>query len=255
MVTVSMEGKTCLITGASRGIGKATALKLAEAGLKGMVMIGIHDDDVTKETIAEIESYGTGVHLLIGDAGEEDVVKKAVALMMEQWGRIDVLINNAGVSSIADFEDTTVEQWDRTMHVNLRSTFLTMKYCSEIMKKQRSGSIVNMSSISGITGGNTSPDYGASKAGVIALTQFAAKKLGPYNIRVNCVAPGTIATDMIKNNYAALTEEEVAERLAKIPMRRMGEPEEVGNCFLFLASDMASYVSGVTLEVTGDRKG
>jgi 3-oxoacyl-[acyl-carrier protein] reductase len=137
-------------------------------------------------------------------------------------------------------ETATEKQWDLVLKVNLRSVFLTLKYVSEVMKKQGYGSIVNMSSISGITGGSTGPEYGASKAGIIALTKFSAKTLGPYGIRVNAVAPGTI-------------EKTVKQKLARIPMQRMGDPAEVGKAVLFLASDMGSYVSGNTLCVTGAR--
>jgi len=200
-----------------------------------------------------ITVYGVDVKFVTGDASSEDVIKEAVKVCVDSWGKIDILANIAGVSYMRGLEDTTVEQWDKVMAINLRSTFLTMKYCSEVMKKQGYGSIVNTSSIAGITGGNTGPDYGASKAGIIALTKFAAKKLGQYNIRVNAIAPGTIATDMIRRNYSTLTPEQYEKKMAAIPMKRMGEPEEVGKAVLFLASDMGSYISGEILDVTGAR--
>ena len=157
------------------------------------------------------------------------------------------------LNEVLPSDTTSPEQWDKVLAVNLRSVFLTMKYSSEVMKRQGFGSIVSMSSISGVTGGSTGPEYGASKAGIIALTKYAAKLLGPYNIRVNAVAPGTIATDMIRRNYAKLTDEARQKKLDAISMKRLGDPEEVGKAVLFLASDMGSYVSGDTLMVTGAR--
>lgn len=253
MFQVSLKEKVCLITGATRGIGKAVALTMAQADIMGMVIIDIRMDEEAEKTKKELESMGVDVKLIIGDASSEDVVKKAVSLCVDSWGKINILANIAGISNMREIEDTTTEQWDKTMAVNLRSAFLTTKYCSEVMKKQRYGSIVNTSSIAGITGGNTGADYGASKAGIIALTKFCAKKLGPYNIRVNAIAPGTIATDMIRRNYSALTPEQYQKKMDAIPMKRMGEPEEVGKAVLFLASDMGSYISGEILDVTGAR--
>lgn len=182
MFEVSLEGQVCLITGATRGIGRAVALTMAKADLMGMVIVDIQKDEIAEETEKELKSMGVDVKFTVGDASSEDTIKEAVKLCMDTWGKIDILANIAGVSYMRDLDTTTVEQWDKVMAVNLRSTFLTMKYCSEIMKKQGYGSILNTSSIAGITGGNTGPDYGASKAGIIALTKFAAKKLGPYNM-------------------------------------------------------------------------
>ncbi|MCI8485046.1 MAG: SDR family oxidoreductase [Lachnospiraceae bacterium] len=253
MFEVSLRDKTCIITGASQGIGRAIALTLAQAELKGMTIIDIKKDENSEDTIKEIEKMGTEVKFVIGDVSSEDTVKEAIQVTMDTWGKIDILVNNAGIANMCDLENTTPEMWDRVLNVNLRSVFLTMKYCTEVMKKQGYGSIVNMSSISGVTGGSTGPEYGASKAGIIALTKYSAKLLGPDNIRVNAVAPGTIATDMIKRNYSKLTPEQLEKKLATIPMKRMGDPEEVGKAVLFLASDMGSYVSGDVLMVTGSR--
>lgn len=253
MFEVSLRDQVCLITGATRGIGKAVALEMAKAGLMGIAIVDIQKDEEAENTEKELRSMGVDVKLIVGDASAEDTIKKAVQICLDSWGKIDILANIAGVSYMRDLEDTTVEQWDKVMAINLRSAFLTMKYCSEVMKKQGYGSIVNTSSIAGITGGNTGPDYGASKAGIIALTKFAAKKLGKYNIRVNAIAPGTIETDMIRRNYSKLTEEEYAKKMSAIPMQRMGKPEEVGKAVLFLASDMGSYISGEILDVTGAR--
>ncbi len=253
MFEVSLRDKVCIITGASQGIGRAIALTLAEAGLKGMTIIDIKKDEHGIETERQLEELGTEVKFVVGDASSVETIKEAVKVTVDTWGKIDILVNNAGISFMTNLDTTTPEQWDLVLDVNLRSVFLTMKYCTEVMKQQGYGSIVNMSSISGITGGSTGPEYGASKAGIIALTKYAAKLLGPHNIRVNAVAPGTIATDMIKRNYSKLTKEQLEKKLAAIPMKRMGDPREVGKAVLFLASDMGSYISGDVLSVTGAR--
>lgn len=253
MFEVSLKGQVCLITGATRGIGKAVAMTMAEAEIMGMVIVDIKEDEMAKDTEQQLTALGVNVKLVLGDASSEIVIKEAVELCVNTWGKIDILANIAGISNMRELEDTTAEQWDTTMAINLRSAFLTTKYCSEVMKKQGHGSIINTSSIAGITGGNTGADYGASKAGIIALTKFCAKKLGPYNIRVNAIAPGTIATDMIRRNYSSLTPEQYQKKMDAIPMKRMGKPEEVGKAVLFLASDMGSYISGEILDVTGAR--
>lgn len=155
MFEVSLKGQVCLITGATRGIGKAVALTMAKADLMGLVIVDIQKDAVAEETQKELQSMGVDVKFVTGDASSEDVIKEAVKVCVDSWGKIDILANIAGVSYMRGLEDTTVEQWDKVMAINLRSTFLTMKYCSEVMKKQGYGSIVNTSSIAGITGGNT----------------------------------------------------------------------------------------------------
>ncbi len=253
MYNVSLEDKIVLITGAAQGIGKSIAIKLAEAGCKGMAIIDIKKDANGEQTQQELEEFGVEVEFIVGDVSSETVIQNAVKHCMDKWGKIDILVNNAGIAFMDTLETATSEHWDLVLNVNLRSVFLTLKYVSAVMKEQGFGSIINMSSIAGITGGSTGPEYGASKAGVIALTKFAAKTLGPYGIRVNAVAPGTIETDMIKRTYATLDEETVKKKLSKIPMQRMGDPSEVGKAVLFLASDMSSYVSGDTLCVTGAR--
>jgi 3-oxoacyl-[acyl-carrier protein] reductase len=253
MYNISLEGKTALITGAAQGIGKSIAMKLAEASCKSMVIIDVKKDSEGEQTQKELEDHGVDVEFIIGDVSEVKTIKNAIKICLERWGKIDILVNNAGIAFMDTFETATEEHWDIVLNVNLRSVFLALKHVGEVMKKQGFGTIINMSSISGITGGNTGPAYGASKAGIIALTKFAAKTLSPHGIRVNAVAPGTIETDMIKRTYATLDEETVKKKLAKIPMKRMGDPSEVGKAVLFLASDMSSYVCGDILCVTGAR--
>ena len=253
MFEVSLKGKVGLITGASQGIGRACAYKLGEADIDGLVIVDLAKGEAGKETQKTLEDMNVDVKYVIGDASSEDVIKGTIDLAVKSWGHLDVIVNVAGISYMTNLETTSFDQWNKVMAVNLRSVFLTMKYGSEQMKKQKSGSIVSMSSISGVTGGSTGPEYGASKAGIIALTKFAAKQLGPYNIRVNAVAPGTIGTDMITRNYSKLTNEQRQKKLDAIYMKRLGDPAEVGKAVLFLASDMGSYVSGDTLMVTGAR--
>lgn len=253
MYEISLKGKTGLITGARQGIGRACAYKLGEAEIDHLLIIDIEKGVAGEETEKTLQKMGVNVEYIVGDASSENLIKQAIDLIISKWGQLDIIVNAAGISYMTDFETTTVEQWNKVMNVNLRSVFLTIKYGSVPMKKQNSGSIISMSSISGITGGNTGPEYGASKAGIIALTKYAAKQLGPYNIRVNAVAPGTIATNMIKRNYSKLTDEQRQEKINAIYMKRLGDPDEVGKAVLFFASDMSSYVSGDTLMVTGAR--
>lgn len=253
MFEVSLKGKCALITGASQGIGRACAYTLGQAGIDGLTIVDMVKGEAGAETQASLEAMGVKVNYIEGDASSPEVISRAVAETVDAWGKLDIVVNVAGISYMTNLDTTSPEQWDKVLAVNLRSVFLTMKYSSEVMKRQGFGSIVSMSSISGVTGGSTGPEYGASKAGIIALTKYAAKLLGPYNIRVNAVAPGTIATDMIRRNYAKLTDEARQKKLDAISMKRLGDPEEVGKAVLFLASDMGSYVSGDTLMVTGAR--
>ncbi|MFZ5974752.1 MAG: SDR family NAD(P)-dependent oxidoreductase [Bacillota bacterium] len=253
LYNVSLEGKAVMVTGAAQGIGKCIAVKMAEAGAKGITIVDLQAGGPIEQTKSELEALGSEVIVYTGDVSKSETIKGAIEATTRRWGSLDVLINNAGIARMSDLFTTTEEQWDLVLAVNLRSVFLGMKYGAEVMKEQGGGVIVNTSSIAGVTGGSTGADYGASKAGVIALTKFGAKTLGPYGIRVNAIAPGTIATEMVKNNYSKLDEEGIRKRLSSIPMGRMGEPEEVAKAVLFLASDLASYVSGEVLLITGAR--
>jgi 3-oxoacyl-[acyl-carrier protein] reductase len=253
MITISLKEKVVIVTGAARGIGRAIALKMAEAGCKGLAINDLKIDDAAKCTAAEAEAFGAEVLLIDGDMSNADNVKRLISSAAEKWGRLDIMINNAGISKSNDLFNTTAEDWDLVIRINLRSTFLGMKYAAEYMKDHGGGCIVNMGSIAGITGGNTSPDYGASKAGIIALSKFGAKTLCKYGIRVNVLAPGTIETDMIKRNFEGLDPESLKKRLSTIPMGRMGTPEEVANSALFFASDLSSFITGESLLITGGR--
>ncbi|MBC3796988.1 SDR family NAD(P)-dependent oxidoreductase [Acetobacterium tundrae] len=253
MVNISLKDKVVIVTGAARGIGRAIALKMAEAECKGLVVNDLRIDDHAKSLKKEAEAYGTEVLLIAGDMSNEEDVKKMINAAVDEWGRLDVMVNNAGISKSNDLFGTSASDWDLVININMRSAFLGTKYAAAYMKDHGGGTIVNMGSIAGITGGNTSPDYGASKAGIIALTKYAAKFLAPYGIRVNALAPGTIYTDMIKRNFENLTDEAREQRLSAIPMGRMGDPDEVATAALFFASDLSSFITGDSLMITGGR--
>ncbi len=253
MVNVSMENKVVIVTGAAKGIGRAIALKMAEAGCLGLVINDLRIDEYAESLAKEAQAYGVNVLLMAGDMSKEEDVKKLIDITTEKWNRLDVMINNAGIAKANNLFDTSTEDWDQVISVNMRSAFLGMKYAAAYMKDHGGGSIINMGSIAGITGGSTSPDYGASKAGILALTKYGAKFLAKYKIRVNALAPGTINTEMIKRNFENLEPEELQERLSAIPMGRMGEPEEVAKVALFFASDLSSFITGDSLMITGGR--
>lgn len=250
---ISLEGKVAIVTGGVQGIGRAITFKLVEAGLKAISILDLKINEDAQNLAKEIKKSGTEVLLIEGDVSKTEDMKNVIDETAKKWNRLDIMVNNAGIGSQTDFFTLTEERWDLTVDVNLRSMFLGIKYASEYMKKHGGGCIVNMSSISGITGGNTGPDYGATKAGVIALTKFGAKSLSKYGIRINALAPGTIETPMVKSVYATLDAESLKKRLSTIPMGRMGNPEEVAKVVLFLVSDLASYVNGETIMVTGGR--
>lgn len=253
MVNVSLENKVVIVTGAAKGIGRAIALKMAEAGCQGLVINDLRIDEYAESLAKEAQAYGVNVLLMAGDMSNEEDVKKLIDITTEKWNRLDVMINNAGIAKANNLFDTSTKDWDQVISVNMRSAFLGMKYAAAYMKDHGGGSIINMGSIAGITGGSTSPDYGASKAGILALTKYGAKFLAKYGIRVNALAPGTINTEMIKRNFEKLEPEELQERLSAIPMGRMGEPEEVANVALFFASDLSSFITGDSLMITGGR--
>ncbi len=253
MVNVSLKDKVVIVTGAAKGIGRAIALKMAEAGCLGLTINALRIDEQTESLAKEAQAFGANILLMAGDMSKEEDVKKLIDTTTKKWNRLDVMINNAGIAKANDLFNTSTDDWDQVVTVNMRSTFLGMKFASAYMKDHGGGSIINMGSIAGITGGSTSPDYGASKAGVLALTKYGAKFLAQYSIRVNALAPGTINTQMIRRNFENLKPEELQARLSAIPMGRMGEPEEVANVALFFASDLSSFITGDSLMITGGR--
>jgi 3-oxoacyl-[acyl-carrier protein] reductase len=241
-----LEGKTALITGAGRGIGKAIALHFAKEGAN-IAFTDLAIDENVKATEAEIEALGVKVKGYASNAADFDDTHKVVEQIKEDFGVIDVLINNAGITRDGLMMRMSEQQWDMVINVNLKSAFNFTHAITPIMMRQKNGSIINMSSVVGVSGNAGQANYSASKAGMIGLTKSMAKEIGSRGIRVNAIAPGFIITDMT----GALSEE-VREQWAKqIPLRRGGTPEDVANVALFLASDLSSYVSGQVIHVCG----
>jgi len=241
-----LTNKVALVTGAARGIGKAIAIKLAKNGAD-IAITDLEMNDAAKETISEIESLGVKVKGFASNAANFADAHNTVNNVMEYFGRIDVLINNAGITRDGLMMRMDEAQWDTVITVNLKSAYNYIHAVVPIMAKQKSGSIINMSSVVGVSGNAGQSNYSASKAGLIGLAKSIAKEMGPRGIRANCIAPGFIITDMT----AKLSEQVRIEWEKQIPMRRGGTPEDVANVALFLASDLSSYVSGQVIHCCG----
>ena len=241
-----LEGKVAIVTGAARGIGKAIALKFAAEGAD-IAFTDLNIDDNAKQTEAEIAALGVRVKGYASNAANFDETHTVVEEILKDFGHIDILINNAGITKDGLMMRMTEQQWDAVITVNLKSAFNFIHAVTPIMMRQRNGSIVNMSSVVGVSGNAGQCNYSASKAGMIGLAKSIAKEVGSRGIRANCIAPGFIITDMT----GALSEE-VKEQWAKqIPLRRGGTPEDVANVATFLASDLSSYVSGQVIHCCG----
>lgn len=238
-----LEGKVALITGASRGIGKAIALKFASEGAE----IAYTDVKINDETTAEIAALGVKVVAYTSNAADFADVHATVEKVLADFGHIDVLVNNAGITRDGLMLRMDEAQWDAVINVNLKSAYNFIHAVTPVMSRQKGGSIINMSSVVGVSGNAGQCNYSASKAGLIGLAKSIAKEMGPRGIRANCIAPGFIVSDMTN----ALPEA-VREAWAKtIPLRRGGTPEEVAKVALFLASDLSSYVSGQVINCCG----
>jgi 3-oxoacyl-[acyl-carrier protein] reductase len=241
-----LEGKTALITGASRGIGKAIAMKFAKEGAD-IAVTNIFDDEEFKATIREIEGYGVKAKGYVFNVASFEDSQKIVNDILKDFTKIDILVNNAGITKDTLLMRMTEEQWDAVIAVNLKSVFNVTRAVLMPMLKQKSGSVINMSSVVGVSGNAGQSNYSASKAGILGFTKSVSKEVGSRNIRVNAIAPGFILTDMTDK----LPEDVKTEWTNKIPLRRGGTPEDVANTALFLASDLSSYVSGQTIHVCG----
>ena len=241
-----LEGKTAIITGASRGIGKAIAIKFAQEGCN-IAFTDLFYDDIAKTTEAELQAMGVKAKAYSSDASKFEETQNVVNQITADFGSIDILINNAGITKDTLLMRMTEDQWDAVITVNLKSVFNFTKAVQAGMLKQRSGSIVNMSSVVGVSGNGGQSNYSASKAGIIGFTKSIAKELGSRGIRSNAIAPGFIITEMT----AKIPEEARKQWEAGIPMKRGGLPEEVAKVALFLASDLSSYVSGQVINVCG----
>ncbi len=241
-----LEGKTAIITGASRGIGKAIAMRFAQEGCN-IAFTDLFEDENMKATEAEIAALGVKVKGYASNAAKFDDTQNVVAAINNDFGRVDVLVNNAGITKDGALKRMTEDQWDAVIAVNLKSIFNFTKAVQPIMWKQGEGSIINMSSVVGVSGNANQINYSSSKAGIIGFTKSAAKEFGVRNIRCNAIAPGFIITEMTHQ----LPEDVRKAWELTIPLRRGGEPEEVAKVCLFLASDLSSYVSGQVINVCG----
>ena len=241
-----LEGKTAIVTGAARGIGKAIALRFAQEGAN-IAFTDLSIDENVKATEKEIEALGVKVKGYASNAANFDDTHKVVEQIKEDFGVIDILVNNAGITRDGLMMRMDEKQWDMVINVNLKSAFNFTHALTPIMMRQKSGSIINMSSVVGVSGNAGQANYSASKAGMIGLTKSMAKEIGSRNIRVNAIAPGFIITDMT----GALSEDVRKQWAQQIPLRRGGTPEDVANTALFLASDLSLYVSGQVINVCG----
>ncbi len=245
-----LKGKVAIITGARRGMGKADALAFAKNGAK-VVVVDISQEEC-KQVLDEIEKNGGEGLALKCDVTNEKEIEEMVKKTVEKFGKVDILINNAGICQFKPFLELTEEEWNKTLDINLKGYFLCAKAAAKEMVKQKSGAIVNIASIvmgqigKGMAG---LAHYSASKGGIAALTKTLALELAPYNIRVNAIAPGAIDTPMAAS--AKADPKMLEATLAMIPMHRMGKPEEIANTVLFLTSDASSYITGSIVVVDG----
>ncbi|MFO7168574.1 MAG: 3-oxoacyl-ACP reductase FabG [Chloroflexota bacterium] len=240
-----LQGKVALITGAGRGIGRATALTFAREGAR----VALADIDLAQaeSAAAEVAAAGGEALPLHLDVAQAESVRAAVGRAVEWGGRIDVLLNNAGITRDARMLTMTEQQWDAVIDVNLKGVWLCTQAVAPHMLAAGRGSIINASSIVGLYGNFGQTNYAAAKAGVIAMTKTWARELGPGGVRVNAVAPGFIATEMVSTVPAKV----VAAVLERTPLRRMGTPEEIAAVYLFLASDESSFVTGAVIQADG----
>jgi 3-oxoacyl-[acyl-carrier protein] reductase len=241
-----LEGKTAVITGAARGIGKAIALKFASEGCN-IAFTDLAINESAMETEKALLDLGVKAKAYASDASNYEDTHKVVDEILKEFGRVDILVNNAGITKDTLLMRMTEEQWDLVIKVNLKSVFNFTKAVQRIMLKQRSGSIINMSSVVGVSGNAGQANYSASKAGIIGFTKSVAKELGSRGIRSNAIAPGFIITEMT----GQLPEDVRKDWESKIPLKRGGTPDDVADVCLFLGSELSSYVTGQVIHVCG----
>ena len=241
-----LDGKVALITGAARGIGKAIAMKFASEGAD-VAFTDLVINEAGEQTVKDIEAFGHKVKAYASNAANFEETHNVVNQILADFGRIDILVNNAGITKDGLMLRMTEAQWDAVLNVNLKSAFNFIHAITPIMARQRGGSIINMSSVVGVSGNAGQCNYSASKAGLIGLAKSIAKEMGPRGIRANCIAPGFIVSDMTN----ALSEEVRDAWVKQIPLRRGGTPEDVANVALFLDSDLSGYVSGQVIHCCG----
>jgi len=247
---LELKDKVAIITGARRGMGKSHALKLAKVGAKVVV------SDISQEecqlVVDEIKKEKGEAIAVKCDATKKEEVDNMIKAAVDKWGKVDILVNNAGICQFKPFLELTEEEWDRTLNINLKGYFLCAQASAKEMAKQKSGVIINIASVAMGQQGIGFPNivhYCASKGGIVGMTEALAVELAPYNIRVNAISPGMIETPMID---PVKQDPKIMEAmLARVPMRRVGKPEEVSNLVLFLASDVSSYMTGSTVVIDG----
>lgn len=251
---LNLTGKAAIVTGGAKGIGYGIVYRLAEAGAK--VLIADQDENAAVKSAQELSHSGFTVHSIRTDVSSEEDVSNMILACQEKFGSVDILVNNAGIYPPSPVAQMTQEQFEKVMHVNLRSVFLTTKHASEIMKQQGGGKIINITSIDALHPSMIGlAHYDASKHGVWGFTKNSALELAEHKISVNAIAPGGIATPGVAAMSQGASADEMQEStkafMAKIPMHRMGEADEIGKAALFLASDMSSYMTGSQIVVDG----
>ena len=241
-----LKNKNAVVTGATRGIGREIAFTLAENGANVAINYRTLNEDVER-LIEELKSYGTNIVAVKCDISDEEEVKNFIAESKKQLGSIDILINNAGITKDGLLMRMKEKDFSDVLDVNLKGTFITTREAASIMMKQRHGKIINISSVVGVIGNAGQCNYAASKAGVIGFSKSVARELASRNITVNVVAPGFINTDMT----GVLPEKVKESMLQGIPLKRIGEPKDIANALLFLASDLSNYITGQVINVDG----
>ena len=242
---VDLSGQNAIVTGASQGLGRHMAVALAGAGAK--VALVARNESKLQETAQLIADAGGSCEVMAADVSQKEAIEKIVDTVAEEWGQLDILVNNAGITRDTLMPAMTDEQWDDVINVNLRGTFLFTRAAVQRMMRKRYGRIINISSVSGLIGNPGQTNYSASKAGVIGMTRSLAKELAKRKVTVNAVAPGFIESDMTEKLGDAM----LKEITKNIPAKRMGTPDDVSACVLFLASPAAAYVTGQVLTVDG----
>ncbi len=240
-----LAGKVGIITGGAQGIGLATALKFSHEGAT-VVVCDVRQAAVDA-AVAECQKAGARALGLVVDVTQRDMVDAMVQQVLTTFGRIDVLVNNAGITQDARLQKMTIEQFDRVIDVNLRGVFHCSQAVADTMVKQGGGVILNASSVVGIYGNFGQTNYAATKFGVIGFTKTWSRELGPKGVRVNAVAPGFVATPIL----STIPDKVLQEMIDRVPLKRLGQPEDIANVYAFLASDDASYINGAVLEVSG----